>query len=155
MPGIWYTNIQFTSEEVSGGGVSGGNPNAKGSTVADGYCKNVEFCNMYLNSGLRSRHNEQAIYKCFMDIWADGSVIHDIWEEHFECGFWFGDYNGKIDYCDGVKVVNSRIRNNLADGVNFCQGTSNAVVYNCSVRNNGDDGLAMWMTRPWVQKMSK
>ena len=41
--GIWYTNIQFTSEEVSGGGVSGGNPNAKGSTVADGYCKNVEF----------------------------------------------------------------------------------------------------------------
>ena len=142
--GIWYTNIQFTSEEVSGGGVSGGNPNAKGSTVADGYCKNVEFCNMYLNSGLRSRHNEQAIYKCFMDIWADGSVIHDIWEEHFECGFWFGDYNGKIDYCDGVKVVNSRIRNNLADGVNFCQGTSNAVVYNCSVRNNGDDGLAMW-----------
>ena len=142
--GMWYTNLQFTSSEAFGGGISGGNPNAGDGTSGDGYCKNLEFCNMYLNSGLRSRHNEQAIYKCFMDIWADGSVIHDIWEEHFECGFWFGDYNGKIDYCDGVKVVNSRIRNNLADGVNFCQGTSNAVVYNCSVRNNGDDGLAMW-----------
>ena len=24
------------------------------------------------------------------------------------------------------------------------QGTSNAAVFNCSVRNNGDDGLACW-----------
>lgn len=49
-----------------------------------------------------------------------------------------------MDYSDGVKVINCRIRNNLADGVNFCQGTSNAAVYNCSIRNNGDDGLACW-----------
>lgn len=138
--GIWYTNIQFTSEEAFGGGISAGNS----SYVADGYCKNLEFCNMYINSGLRSRHGEMAVYKCFMDIFDGGSVIHDVWEEHFECGFWFGDYNGATDYCDGVKVINNRIRNNLADGVNFCQGTCDAVVYNCSVRNNGDDGLAMW-----------
>lgn len=39
-----------------------------------------------------------------MDVFTDESVIHDIWEEHFECGFWFGDYNGKMDYSDGVKV---------------------------------------------------
>ena len=49
-----------------------------------------------------------------------------------------------MDYSDGVKVMDCRIRNNLADGVNFCQGTSNATVYNCSIRNNGDDGLACW-----------
>lgn len=142
--GMWYTNIQFTSDQKFGGGISGGNPNAGDGSVADGYCKNLEFCNMYINSNLRSRYGENAVYKCFMDIFADGSVIHDVWEEHFECGFWFGDYNGKMDYCDGVKIVNCRIRNNFADGVNFCMGTSNATVYNCSVRNNGDDGLAMW-----------
>lgn len=139
--GMWYTNIQFTSDQAFGGGIAGGNGSNGG---ADGYCKNLEFCNMYINSNLRSRYGENAVYKCFMDIFADGSVIHDVWEEHFECGFWFGDYNGAMDYCDGVKVVNCRIRNNLADGVNFCQGTSNATVYNCSIRNNGDDGLAMW-----------
>ncbi len=139
--GIWYTNLQFTSDKAFGGGISGGNGSNGGT---DNYCKNVEFCNMYINSNLRSRYNENAVYKCFMDNWEDGSVIHDIWEEHFECGFWFGDYNKTMGYCDGVKVVSCRIRNNLADGVNFCQGTSNAVVYNCSVRNNGDDGLAMW-----------
>ena len=54
------------------------------------------------------------------------------------------DYNGKVDYSNDLKIISCRIRNNFADGVNFCQGTSNATVYNCSVRNNGDDGLAMW-----------
>ena len=135
--GIWYTNIQFTSDQPGMGGISGG-------IERDGYCKNVEFCNMYINSNLRSRYYQQAVYKCFMDVWSNGSIIHDIWEEHFECGFWLADYNGNIDYSDGLKIVNCRIRNNLADGVNFCQGTSNSIIYNCSIRNNGDDGLAMW-----------
>lgn len=139
--GIWYTNIQFTNPNRGSGGISCG---WETSGSKDGYCKNVEFCNMYINSNLRSRYNQEAVYKCFMDVMTEGSVVHDIWEEHFETGFWFGDYNGKMDYSDGVKVIDSRIRNNLADGVNFCQGTSNATVYNCSIRNNGDDGLAMW-----------
>lgn len=139
--GMWYTNIQFTNPDAGGGGISAG---WQTSGSKDGYCNNIEFCNMYINSNLRSRYNQQAVYKCFMDVFTDGSVIHDIWEEHFECGFWFGDYNGKMDYSDGVKVMDCRIRNNLADGVNFCQGTSNATVYNCSIRNNGDDGLACW-----------
>lgn len=130
--GIWHTNIQFTNANASSGGISG----------AD--ASNVEFCDMYINSNLRSRYNENAGYKCFMDNWSNGSYIHDIWEEHFECGFWFADYTSPLSYSDNVLVYNCRIRNNLADGVNFCQGTSNATVYNCDVRNNGDDGLAMW-----------
>lgn len=81
-----------------------------------------------------------------MDVWSGGSYIHDVWEDHFECGFWLADYNSGdgLDYCDGIKIANCRIRNNFADGVNFCQGTSNATVYNCNIRNCGDDGLAMW-----------
>lgn len=142
--GMWYTNLQFTSDQKFGGGIAGGNPNAGDGSVADGYCKNIEFCNMYINSNLCSRYDQLAVYKCFMDIFGEGSVIHDVWEEHFECGFWLGDYNGSMDYSDGLKIIDCRIRNNFADGVNFCMGTSNAVVYNCSIRNNGDDGLAMW-----------
>ena len=134
--GIWYTNIQFTNDQAGTGGISGG-------VEQDGYCRNIEFCNMYINSNLRSRYDQQAVYKCFMDVFSN-SFIHDIWEEHFECGFWIADYNGSMDYSDGIKIVNCRIRNNLADGVNFCQGTSYSYVYNCSIRNNGDDGLAMW-----------
>jgi hypothetical protein len=130
--GMWYTNLMFTNSNQSGGGISGNTAN------------NVEFCNMYINSKLSSRYGENAIYKCFMDIWTGGCYIHDIWEDHFECGFWLANYGNNTVYDDGIKIVNCRIRNNFADGVNFCKGTSNAVVYNCDVRNNGDDGLAMW-----------
>ncbi len=140
--GIWHTNIQFTGWEQFGGGISGGNPsNTGGSNTSD----NVEICHMYINSNLSDRKGENAVYKCFMDIWCGGSVIHDIWEQHFECGLWFGDYNSaQRRTSDGVRIVNCRIRDNYADGVNFCQGTSDAAVFNCSVRNNGDDGLACW-----------
>lgn len=141
--GIWYTNLQFTGYGQFGGGISGGN--CKNGPFMSSDMDNIEWCHMYINSNLSDRHGENAVYKCFMDIWCAGSVIHDVWEEHFECGFWFGDYNSQQRRCsDGVRVVNCRIRNNYADGVNFCQGTSNAAVYNCSVRNNGDDGLACW-----------
>ncbi|MBR3645734.1 MAG: right-handed parallel beta-helix repeat-containing protein, partial [Lachnospiraceae bacterium] len=129
--GMWYTNIKFTNSNASSGGISCN-------------CNNVEFCNMYLNSSLRSRYNQNAVYKCFMDVLGGGSVVHDVWEDHFECGFWMADYTGRNRYSDGLVIKDCRIRNNLADGVNFCQGTSNATVYNCSIRNNGDDGLAMW-----------
>ncbi len=131
--GIWYTNIHFPSSQPSGGGISGSDS-----------CTNFEFSNVYLSSMLRSRWNQNAIYKCFMDTYGTNSYIHDFWEEHFECGFWIGDYDDTILATDRLTIANGRIRNNLADGVNFCQGTKNSIVQNCSVRNNGDDGLAVW-----------
>jgi len=131
--GIWYTNIQFTSANQASGGIS---LRVTGS---------IDFSNMYLNSKLRSRYNQNAIYKCFMDDFGTNSRIHDIWEDHFECGFWVADYaHTPVTTTDGLLIENCRIRNNLADGVNFCQGTSNSSIYNCSLRNNGDDALAMW-----------
>ena len=134
--GIWYTNIQFTNDQAGTGGISGG-------VEEDGYCKNIEFCHIYINSNLRSRYDQLANYKCFMDVFIN-SFIHDIWEDHFEVGLWIADYSKTLDYSDGIIITNCRIRNNFADGVNFCQGTSYSKVYNCSIRNNGDDGLAMW-----------
>ena len=131
--GIWYTNIHFTSDQKQSGGISG----------TDNW-ENVEFCHVYISSMLRSRYNQQAIYKCFMDTYGKNTYIHDFWEEHFECGFWIGDYEAPITSTTGLVIANGRIRNNLADGVNFCQGTSDSTVQNCSVRNNGDDGLAVW-----------
>lgn len=133
--GMWYTNIQFTNSQAYGGGVS----------FKMAQTGKMDFSNMYLNSNLRSRYSQGAVYKAFMDEFGTGSRIHDIWEEHFECGFWVGDYHHTPAWAASDLVIsNSRIRNNLADGVNFCQGTSNSTVENCSIRNNGDDGLAVW-----------
>lgn len=131
--GMWYTNIYFMNPNRQSGGISGSDS-----------CSNLDFGNMYINSALRSRYDQQAVYKCFMDTYGTDSVIHDFWLEHFECGFWIGDYDIPVIATDNLTIANGRIRNNLADGVNFCQGTKNSTVVNCSVRNNGDDGLAVW-----------
>ncbi|NBD23874.1 glycosyl hydrolase [Paenibacillus sp. T1] len=131
--GIWYTNLQFT------------NPNAAGGGISFRISGQLDFGNVYMNSNLRSRYNQNAIYKAFMDNFGTNSRIHDIWEEHFECGFWVADYaHTPAIHAEGLLIENSRIRNNLADGVNFCQGTSNSTVRNSSLRNNGDDALAVW-----------
>lgn len=98
-----------------------------------------------MNSNLRSRYNQNAIYKGMMDNFGNNSVIHDVWIEHFECGMWVGDYaRTPAIFANNLLVENSRIRNNLADGINYSQGTSNSTVRNTNVRNNGDDGLAVW-----------
>jgi hypothetical protein len=41
-------------------------------------------------------------------------------------------------------ISGSRFRNLFADGINFCNGTSNSVVENSHFRNTGDDALASW-----------
>lgn len=131
--GIWHTNIQFTNPNISGGGIS--------FRVAG----QLDFSHIYMNSMLRSRYSEGAIYKAFMDNFGKNSKVHNIWVEHFECGFWVGDYaHTPAIIADGLLIENARVRNNLADGVNFAQGTSNSTVRNSSIRNNGDDGLAVW-----------
>ncbi len=72
------------------------------------------------------RHNPRdgqkyKIYKGFMGTYGNGSSIHDIWVEHFECGFWIGGYDAPypVDVTRGLTICNCRIRNNYADGVNF------------------------------------
>jgi hypothetical protein len=133
--GIWYTNIQFTNPNVSGGGLS----------IMCAPTGSMNYSNMYLNSMLRSRYNENAIYKCFEDDFGTNSNFHDLWEDHFECGYWVADYaHNPCQIASGLTIQNNRIRNNLADGVNFCNGTYNSTVTNCNIRNGGDDGLAVW-----------
>nr|5ZRU_A Chain A, Alpha-1,3-glucanase [Niallia circulans]5ZRU_C Chain C, Alpha-1,3-glucanase [Niallia circulans] len=131
--GIWHTNIQFTNPNQASGGIS------------FRVTGQLDFSHIYMNSNLRSRYGEQAVYKGFMDNFGTNSKVHNVWVEHFECGFWVGDYaHTPAIIANGLVIENSRIRNNLADGVNFAQGTSNSTVRNSSIRNNGDDGLAVW-----------
>ena len=65
------------------------------------------------------------------------STISRIWIEHTKVGMWF--YNGNHLVIDGC-----RMRDTLADGINFCVDTRNSVVQNCTTRGTGDDCFAMW-----------
>lgn len=133
--GLWYTNIFFTSDQAKGGGIVF-NPGASKETLTD----------FAMSSNLKSRYNQEAQYKGFSGEAGDNTRVANVWVEHFECGFWMGDYvdASQMLYTNGMVIENARIRNNLADGVNFAQGTKDSTVRNSSVRGNGDDGLASW-----------
>ncbi len=133
--GMWYSNINFSTNAFFSGGILA-------------RLSNVEISGIYLSTANNARQeNGQArIYKCFMGTYGTGSYVHDIWEEHFECGFWIGGYDAPlpVPVTTNFRVSHNRIRNNYADGCNFAQGTNNSTVEFCSVRNNGDDGVASW-----------
>lgn len=133
--GVWQTQLHFTSDQRYGGGIVFGH-NSNG----------IELSNLYMDSNLTSRYNEDAQYKAISGTLGKNSHIHDVWVQHFEVGMWIGDYDqaGNMKYTDGLVVENTRIRNNLADGINFAQGTKNSTVKNSNIRGNGDDGLAIW-----------
>ena len=64
-------------------------------------------------------------------------TIQNIYMQHYKVGAW--TYS-----TDGIHIVGCRIRNMFADGINLCRGTKNSVIEQCSIRNTGDDCLAMW-----------
>ena len=133
--GVWHTQLHFTSDKRYGGGIVFGHDS-----------NGIELSNLYMDSNLTSRYKEDAQYKAISGTLGKNSHIHDIWVQHFEVGMWIGDYDqtGNMKYTDGLIVENTRIRNNLADGINFAQGTKNSTVKNSNIRGNGDDGLAIW-----------
>jgi hypothetical protein len=67
-----------------------------------------------------------------------GSRLENIWIEHTKVGYWVGPGT------NGLVITGSRFRNLFADGVNFCNGTSNSLIENSHFRNTGDDALASW-----------
>lgn len=66
------------------------------------------------------------------------SVFQDVHVSHTKCGAWL---DGPLS---GLVIIGARIHDTTADGVNFHRGVRNSVVAHSTVRNTGDDGLAMW-----------
>ncbi|MFD2794910.1 CARDB domain-containing protein [Promicromonospora vindobonensis] len=80
--------------------------------------------------------------------------ISNVWIEHANVAVWVGrDYSNIPELwgpADGLQLSGMRIRNTYADGVNFSNGTRNSSVLNSSLRNTGDDALAVW-ANPYVK----
>ncbi|MFF1961899.1 CBM35 domain-containing protein [Streptomyces sp. NPDC058220] len=68
----------------------------------------------------------------------NGSTFQNIWIEHTKVGLWIDAPTNGL-YASGL-----RIRDTFADGVNLHKGTANTELWNSSIRNTGDDGLAMF-----------
>ena len=131
--GMWYTQINFTYYSTTGVTNEGG-------LYADAV--NVSFSDLYLTTVRNSRSYS---YKAINGVFTPGSIVENVWAEHFEAGAWIAQYYySATPYTDGLIIRNCRFRNNYADGVNLCKGTRNTMVEHCSFRNNGDDDMAIW-----------
>ncbi|MBF4515817.1 Ig-like domain-containing protein [Flavobacterium sp. ANB] len=127
--GMWYTQINFTNTSSLNGGLRAN-------------ASNISFTDLYLTTNSASRSNS---YKGINGVFTSGSIVKNIWAEHFECGAWIAQYNtGGPVIADGFTLSHCRFRNNYADGINLCKGTANSVVEHCNFRNNGDDDQAIW-----------
>lgn len=66
-----------------------------------------------------------------------GSSISNLWIEHTKVGMWLVNSNG-------LTVTDSRMRNTIADGINFSVGMRSSTATNCTARGTGDDAFAIW-----------
>jgi hypothetical protein len=121
--GIWYTTLYFTSTG-SGGIVGNGD--------------NIQLRDFYMNGENTTRTE----YKGLTGGYGNNSIIERLWIEHFETGAWITTWTGVIT--NGLRVSFCRFRNNYADGINLSRGSSNCIVEQCNMRNNGDDAIATW-----------
>lgn len=67
-----------------------------------------------------------------------GSSVHNVWMEKVKVGMWIDSGTR------GLLVTGVRIRDTFADGVNIHSDVQDTELIQSSVRNTGDDGLAMF-----------
>lgn len=67
-----------------------------------------------------------------------GSTLQNLWIQHTKCGLWL-DGPGSDVVISGISV-----RDTMADGLNLHTGWQNVTVEHMSIRNTGDDGIALW-----------
>ncbi len=72
------------------------------------------------------------------------STVERVWIQHNKVGLWVTRSFSQSDSVRHARISNVRVRDVWADGINFHFGTSQSVVTQSSIRNTGDDGLAMW-----------
>ena len=141
--GQWKTELIFSrtaSSAYAGQALGGIKATGSNTVVRDLYMKSAQSARSLGYHGLKGS-------------WGTGSLIENVWAEHFETGAWIADFsnNGNI-YTDGLVIRNARLRNAFADGVNYASGTRNSVVENTHVRGCGDDGLASYASGRTLNK---
>ncbi|MEV4695704.1 glycosyl hydrolase family 28-related protein [Micromonospora echinospora] len=107
-----------------------------GRDAADGGSSNVHLSGFAIEGDVRERIDTDqvnAIGGALSHSTIDGLYLH-----HTKVGMWF---DGPMT---GLRVTNTVIADQVADGLNFHTGVTHSSVTNSVVRNSGDDALAMW-----------
>src|SRR4051812_16151096 len=107
-----------------------------GKYAKDGGSRDVHLSGFAVEGDVRERidlDQVNGIGGALSDSSLDGLYIH-----HTKVGIWL---DGPMD---DLRITNTVIADQIADGINFHTGVTNSVAENNFIRNTGDDGLAMW-----------
>ncbi|MCD1259492.1 S-layer homology domain-containing protein [Paenibacillus athensensis] len=113
-----------------------------------GLGNNIRVYDLAIDGNLNIRDDE-AHTNGFEGAFGPGSTVQSVWIEHTKTGMWIARPAADSGF-DSSKYTNEfyvgglRIRNTMADGMNFSSNTKNSMVEQTNVRYPGDDGLAMW-----------
>ena len=117
--GSVHTGVGFYGKDASAGGSS-----------------NVHLSDFAIEGDVRERIDTDQVNGIGGAL--SNSTISGLYIQHTKAGIWL---DGPMT---NLKITNTMIVDQLADGINFHSGVTNSVVSNCFIRNTGDDGLAMW-----------
>ncbi len=127
--GMWYTTLTGDSADYI-------HEDKRIRIIGKG--SNIHLSDFAIIGSLNYRSDKEAndgITGCY----GSHSSVTRIWLEHTKVGMW-------IENSSHLMVQGCRIRNTMADGINFCVGMNNSVIKNCTARGTGDDCFAIWPT---------
>ncbi|MDI5963733.1 CBM35 domain-containing protein [Streptantibioticus silvisoli] len=119
--GEWYTKIQATAENGSGGLYTTGGKN--------------QIADLTISGDQTSRNNDSGAAG-IEGTFTSGSLLFDVWIEHTKVGLWANPGSG-------LEVAGLRVRDVFADGIHVHGGSNNTHVEQSFVRNTGDDEIAL------------
>ncbi|BDZ42798.1 hypothetical protein GCM10025865_20970 [Paraoerskovia sediminicola] len=119
--GPWHTTVQGTA------GKGGFYALGTGVTIAD----------LAVDGG--STYRDDAKFDAaFEGNFGAGSLLQNVWASHAKVGLWADAGT------DGLYALGLRVRDVYADGVHLHGAVTDTHVEHTSVRNTGDDAMAMW-----------
>ncbi len=133
--GMWYTQLVGDDSLYT-------NANRRVRLKGDG--SNIHLADFAIIGKLNYRTDKES-NDGIVGSFGINSTISRIWIEHTKVGMW-------IQNSMNLKITGCRMRNTMADGINFCVGMAHSTIENCTARGTGDDCFAIWPTVSQVIK---
>jgi hypothetical protein len=125
--GMWYSTITGTAPGFYGNGEPSNS--LAGST-------NVHLSNFAIFGNVQIRDDSAQVNGIGGEM--SNSTVANIWIEHMKVGAWM---DGPMT---SLTFSGMRIRDTTADGINLHGAVTNSTITDSSIRNTGDDGIALW-----------
>jgi hypothetical protein len=125
--GFWYSELKGTDSDYS-------DPNRRVRLKGSG--DSIHLSDFAI-TGMLTYRSDSEPNDGIVGSFGTGSTISRIWIEHTKVGMW-------IENSRDLRISGCRMRNTIADGINFCVGVSRSVIEDCTARGTGDDCFAFW-----------